>query len=224
MELQIKVAEAVHVLNHDIQSCNRFAANQWLIQFQQTDAAWEVATTILTSDHLRRLFPSLFSDFEVEFFAAQILKRKIHNEGRFLQSEAKDALSNAILLAAARFTLGPPQLLTQICLALSALVLRAVEHNKPIEQLFHDLQNLQNQDCHIAVLEMLTVLPEEIVEDQSTDSSINSAQRGQYAQELLSHTFTVLEFLQQQSEKRIEDISHLHETNRKILRCLLSWV
>ena len=74
MELQMKVAEAVHVLNHDIQSCNRVAANQWLVQFQQTDAAWEVATSILTSPCPS---PSPSLSFEVEFFAAQILKRKV---------------------------------------------------------------------------------------------------------------------------------------------------
>lgn len=73
MELTMKVAEAVHVLNHDTQSCNRVAANQWLVQFQQTHAAWDVATNILTSD----LRHPLASDFEVEFFAAQILKRKV---------------------------------------------------------------------------------------------------------------------------------------------------
>ncbi|GAB2236248.1 hypothetical protein Droror1_Dr00027987 [Drosera rotundifolia] len=225
MELQIKVAQAVNVLNHDAQSCNRVAANQWLIQFQQTDAAWEVATSILTSsDHLRRLFPHLFADFEVEFFAAQILKRKINNEAHSLHSEAKDMLLNAILLAATRFSSGPPQILTQICLALSGLILRAAEHKKPIELLFQNLQTLLSQDCHIAVLEMLTVLPQEIIEDQSTDDSLNSAQRGQLSQELLSHTCMVLQFLHQQSEKSIEDIGRLHETNRRILRCLLSWV
>ncbi|KAK2446324.1 transportin MOS14 [Trifolium repens] len=73
MELAMKVAEAVHVLNHDTQSCNRVAANQWLVQFQQTRAAWDVATNILTSD---RRHP-LASNFELEFFAAQILKRKV---------------------------------------------------------------------------------------------------------------------------------------------------
>ena len=72
-ELQIQVAQAVNVLNHDLQSCNRVAANQWLIQFQQSDAAWQVATSLLTSSHL----PPRFSDYEVEFFAAQILKRKV---------------------------------------------------------------------------------------------------------------------------------------------------
>ncbi|XP_022759430.1 uncharacterized protein LOC111305831 isoform X8 [Durio zibethinus] len=220
MELQIKVAQAVHVLNHDTESCNRVAANQWLVQFQQTEAAWEVASSILTSDH-----PRLFSDFEVEFFAAQILKRKIQNEGYYLQLGVKDALLNALLVAAKRFSSGPPQLLTQICLALSALILRSVEHGKPIEQLFFSLQNLRSQnDGIVAVLEMLTVLPEEIVDTQTTDSKISASHRSQYGQELLSHTPMVIEFLLQQSENKFEGCLQPNERNRKVLRCLLSWV
>lgn len=222
MELQVKVAQAVYILNHDSQSSNRVAANQWLVQFQQTDAAWEVATSILTSDHHHHSF---VSDFEVEFFAAQILKRKIQNEGCYLQLGAKEALLNALLVAAHRFSTGPPQLLTQICLALSALLLRAIEHRKPIEQLFYSLQNLQSQDGgDVAVLEMLTVLPEEVIEDQNTDSSLVLARRSQYGQEIISHTPMVLEFLLQQSEKRFDGGIQLHGRNRKILRSLLSWV
>lgn len=149
------------------------------------------------------------------------------------------------------------QLLTQICLALSALMLRAVENGKPIEQLFYSLQSLQSQDDgNIAVLEMLTVLPEEVFDNQNADSKISSACRTQYCQEvsftdsrfilllfllisfwwfpllglkfsfaqLLSRTPTVLEFLLQQSEKRFDAGAQLQEPNRKILRCLLSWV
>ncbi|KAL0331801.1 UNVERIFIED_CONTAM: hypothetical protein Scaly_2081600 [Sesamum calycinum] len=188
MELHIKVAQAVHVLNHDTQSCNRVAANQWLVQFQQTDAAWEIATSILTSDH-RHLF---LSEYEVEFFAAQILKRKIQNEGYNLHLAAKDALLNALLVAAKRFSSGPPQLLTQICLALSMLVLHAVEHGKPIEKLFYSLQNLQSQDNgNNAVLEMLTVLPE-IIEDQNSDCHIPSARRYEYEQEVRAGCFSVI--------------------------------
>ncbi|XP_030953191.1 transportin MOS14 [Quercus lobata] len=241
MELQMKVAEAVHVLNHDTQSCNRVAANQWLVHFQQTDAAWEVATSILTSSlppppHSPSSSSSSAAsssasaaDSELEFFAAQILKRKIQNEGCFLQLGAKDALLNALLLAAKRFSSsGPPQLLTQICLALSALILRGVENGKPIEQLFYSLQNLQSQeDGNIAVLEMLTVLPEEVFDTHNTDSKLTSALRTQYCRELLSHTPVVLEFLLQQSEKSFDAATaqlHGHERSRKILRCLLSWV
>ncbi|KAG5531616.1 hypothetical protein RHGRI_026285 [Rhododendron griersonianum] len=137
---------------------------------------------------------------------------------------AKDALLNALLIAAKRFSSGPPQLLTQICLALSALMLHAVEHSKPIEQLFYSLQNLQTQDDgNIAVLEMLTVLPE-VIEDQSADCNISSARRGEYGRELLSRTPMVLDFLLQQYEKSLDGGIRLHERNRKILRCLLSWV
>ncbi|KAL0014887.1 hypothetical protein SO802_001956 [Lithocarpus litseifolius] len=221
-------------------SCNRVAANQWLVHFQQTDAAWEVATSILTSSPPPPHSPSSSSaasssssasaaDSELEFFAAQILKRKIQNEGCFLQLGAKDALLNALLLAARRFSSsGPPQLLTQICLALSALILRGVENGKPIEQLFYSLQNLQSQeDGNIAVLEMLTVLPEEVFDTHNTDSKLTSALRTQYCRELLSHTPVVLEFLLQQSEKSFDAATaqlHGHERSRKILRCLLSWV
>lgn len=216
----MKLAQAVHVLNHDTQSCNRVAANQWLVQFQQTDSAWEIATSILSFDHHQ---PFVFG-YEVEFFAAQILKRKIQNEGRTLQLEAKDALLNALLLAAKRFTSGPPQLLTQICLALSTLILHAVEHGKPIEKLFYSLQNLQNQDNgDIAVLEMLTVLPE-IIEDQNADCSISTARRYEYERELLAYTPMVLEFIVQQFEKTFGNGAEHHDRNRKILRCLLSWV
>lgn len=220
MELQNQVAQAVHVLNHDAQSCNRVSANQWLVQFQQTDAAWEIATSILTSDHPK----PYISDFEVEFFAAQVLKRKIQNEGHCLQLESKEALVNALLLAAKRFSLGPPQLLTQICLALSTLILHAVEYNKPIEKLFYSLQNLQGQnDGNIAVLEMLTVLPE-VVEDECATYKSKSGQRVDYVPELLSHTSSVLEFLLQQSEESFDGVVQLHDRSRKILRCLLSWV
>lgn len=71
LELQAQVAQAVHILNHDTQSVNRVAANQWLVRFQNTDAAWEVATTILALDSS----PTI--DFEVELFAGQVLKRKV---------------------------------------------------------------------------------------------------------------------------------------------------
>ncbi|KAL9669395.1 hypothetical protein QQ045_006942 [Rhodiola kirilowii] len=221
-QLQSKVAQAVHVLNHDTQSSNRVAANQWLVQFQHSDSAWDVATSILTAPNLSFSFSSAF---ELEFFAAQILKRKIQNEGYYLEPGAKDSLLNALLLAANRFHSGPPQLLMQICLALSALILRALEHRKPIEQLFYSLQNLQSQEGgYIAVLELLTVLPEEVIQDQKFDASVSSTCRSQYGQELLSHTPMVLEFLFQQSEKGFDGTITLHEKNRKILRCLLSWV
>lgn len=69
-----KVVEAVRVLNHDTLSCNRVAANQWLVQFQHSHAAWEVATSLLTTSSLP-LPPGY--NLEAHFFAAQILRRKV---------------------------------------------------------------------------------------------------------------------------------------------------
>ncbi|XP_058098425.1 protein transport protein SEC13 homolog B-like [Magnolia sinica] len=77
------------------------------------------------------------------------------------------------------------QLLTQVCLALSALVIHAVEHKKPIKQLFFSLDRLRTQDNgNIVVLEMLTVLPEEVIKDQNTDCNISSNRRCQYGREV----------------------------------------
>lgn len=42
--------------------------------------------------------------------------------------------------------------------------------------------------------------------------------------QLLSHTPEVIEFLLQQSEHSMDDGNQLHVINRKVLRCLLSWV
>ncbi|CAH8382526.1 unnamed protein product [Eruca vesicaria subsp. sativa] len=210
-DLQRKVAEAIHVLNHDPLSSNRVAANQWLVHFQQTPEAWEVSTSLLTSP--------IVSLFDLQFFAAQILRRKIQNEASNLQSNAKDALLNALLVAAKRYSSGVPQLLTQICLALSALLIHADLYSKPFDKLMFALQSLQaHDDGNVVLLELLTVLPEEISETRHV------AHQSDLRQELLSHTSMVLDFLLQQSEKQFSSPIYPHDNNRKILRCLLSWV
>lgn len=60
-----------------------------------------------------------------------------------------------------------------------------MEYHKPIEKLFYSLQNLQGQnDGNIAVLEMLTVLPE-VVEDESATYKTKSGHRVDYGPEVL---------------------------------------
>ncbi|XP_024525819.1 transportin MOS14 [Selaginella moellendorffii] len=190
MELQMQLVQAVHVLNHDMLSCNRVAANQWLVQFQQTDAAWQVATGILTAEALN------IHDFEVELFAAQILKRKIHSDIGTLLPDGRRALQNALLVSATKHSSGPSQLLTQICLALSALIFRSPEARSLIQQLFGRLYELQCQGSGShAVLELLTVLPEEVTEEKTIVANVNSDHRRQFSDELLSHSSSVLKFL-----------------------------
>lgn len=93
------------------------------------------------------------------------------------------------------FVLFFKQLLTQICLALSTLLLHAIERGKPIEKLFYSLQNLQSADNgNIAVLEMLTVLPE-VVEDHISNCCKSLKHRYEYEQEVLSLSFVIFLYL-----------------------------
>ncbi|MCO5587429.1 hypothetical protein L7F22_041378 [Adiantum nelumboides] len=220
MEIHMHVAQAVQVLNHDSLSCNRVAANQWLVQFQHSDAAWDVATNILTSEPPHHLY-----GYELHLFAAQVLKRKIQSEGVTLQAEFRSALQAALLVSAKRYSTGPPQLLTQICLALSALVLRAVELKKPVEKLFASLSEIQGHGVGShAILELLTVLPEEVIEENVVNATVNSERRWHFTQELLSHTGIVLEFLLKETKDDTISKSEVQEKHKKVLRSLLSWV
>uniref|UniRef100_A0A0A9DRU3 Exportin-1/Importin-beta-like domain-containing protein n=1 Tax=Arundo donax TaxID=35708 RepID=A0A0A9DRU3_ARUDO len=149
-----------------------------------------------------------------------MLRRKIQSPGAALPSSAPQLL-DALLLAARRFCAGPAprQLLTQICLALAALALRA---EGGVDGLFERMPHLPA----LAVLELLTVLPEEAAQDQGGDTGVNAAARCRFTRELLAHTPALVEFLRAQSEKADADDDGvpLQERNRRILRCLLSWV
>lgn len=213
-ELQARLAAAVHALNDGAHPAARLAANQWLLALQRSPQAWAVATSLLAA-------PDPPPPADLLFFAAQMLRRKIQSDGAALPSGAGQLL-DALLHAARRFCAGPAaprQLLTQICLALSALALRA---GGGVEGLFARMPHLPAP----AVLELLTVLPEEAAQDQGGDVGVDAAARCRYTRELLAHAPAVLDFLHAQSEKA--DADHdglpLQERNRRILRCLLSWV
>ncbi|WVZ51352.1 hypothetical protein U9M48_002505 [Paspalum notatum var. saurae] len=212
-ELQARLSAAVHALNHEAHPSARLAANQWLLALQQSPQAWAVATSLLAA-------PDPPPPADLLFFAAQMLRRKIQSPGPAVPGAAPQLL-DALLLAARRFCAAPAprQLLTQICLALAALALRA---DGGVDGLFARMPHLPPP----AVLELLTVLPEEAAQDQGGDTGVDAAARCRFTRELLAHAPAVLEFLHAQSEKApsADDGVPLHEHNPRILRCLLSWV
>nr|CAB3491710.1 unnamed protein product [Digitaria exilis] len=214
-ELHAQLAAAVHALNHDANPSARLAANQWLLALQRSPQGWAVATALLAA-------PDPPPPADLLFFAAQMLRRKIQSPGPALPGAGlAPQLLDALLLAARRFSAAPAprQLLTQICLALSALALRA---EGGVDGLFARMPHLPAP----AVLELLTVLPEESAQDQAGDTGVDAAARCRFTRELLAHAPAVIEFLHSQSEKvpADDDGVPLHERNRRILRCLLSWV
>ncbi|KAF8650838.1 hypothetical protein HU200_063746 [Digitaria exilis] len=214
-ELHAQLAAAVHALNHDANPSARLAANQWLLALQRSPQGWAVATALLAA-------PDPPPPADLLFFAAQMLRRKIQSPGPALPGAGlAPQLLDALLLAARRFSAAtaPRQLLTQICLALSALALRA---EGGVDGLFARMPHLPAP----AVLELLTVLPEESAQDQAGDTGVDAAARCRFTRELLAHAPAVIEFLHSHSEKvpADDDGVPLHERNRRILRCLLSWV
>ncbi|KAM3313005.1 hypothetical protein ACQJBY_032625 [Aegilops geniculata] len=210
-DLQAQLAAAVHALNHASHPSARLAANQWLLSLQRSPHAWALAVSLLASAD----YPSPSAD--LLFFAAQMLRRKIQSPDYSLPDNAAQLL-DALLVAARRFCLAPPRLLTQICLALAALALRA---EGGVDGLFARMPHLPDP----ALLELLIVLPEEVAQDESGDTGVDSATRCRFTRELLMHAPAVLEFLLAQSEKpAAADGVPLHERNHRILRCLLSWV
>uniref|UniRef100_A0A8I6YG59 Exportin-1/Importin-beta-like domain-containing protein n=1 Tax=Hordeum vulgare subsp. vulgare TaxID=112509 RepID=A0A8I6YG59_HORVV len=210
-DIQAQLAAAVHALNHASHPSARLAANQWLLGLQRSPQAWALSVSLLASaDHPA---PSV----DLLFFAAQMLRRMIQSPDYPLLDNAAQLL-DALLVAARRFCLAPPRLLTQICLALAALALRA---EGGVDGLFARMPHLPDP----ALLELLTVLPEEVAQDESGDTGVDSATRCRFTRELLTHAPAVLEFLLAQSEKpAAADGLPLHERSRRILRCLLSWV
>ncbi|KAF2911175.1 hypothetical protein DAI22_11g158200 [Oryza sativa Japonica Group] len=222
-ELRARLAAAVHALNHGggghHDPSARLAANQWLLALQRSPQAWGVATSLLAAPPPGHPPPPA----DLLFFAAQMLRRKIQcppaAAGGCPTPQEVAHLLDALLLAAGRFCLGPPRLLTQISLALAALALRA---EGGVDGLFARMRHLPDP----AVMELLTVLPEEVVQDQSGDTGVDAAARCRFTRELMAHAPAVLEFLLAQSENTAAaaDGVPLHERNRRILRCLLSWV
>uniref|UniRef100_A0A0E0BJZ3 Exportin-1/Importin-beta-like domain-containing protein n=1 Tax=Oryza glumipatula TaxID=40148 RepID=A0A0E0BJZ3_9ORYZ len=222
-ELRARLAAAVHALNHGgghhHDPSARLAANQWLLALQRSPQAWGVATSLLAAPPPGHPPPPA----DLLFFAAQMLRRKIQcppaAAGGCPTPQEVAHLLDALLLAAGRFCLGPPRLLTQISLALAAMALRA---EGGVDGLFARMRHLPDP----AVMELLTVLPEEVVQDQSGDTGVDAAARCRFTRELMAHAPAVLEFLLAQSENTAAaaDGVPLHERNRRILRCLLSWV
>uniref|UniRef100_J3N8V9 Exportin-1/Importin-beta-like domain-containing protein n=1 Tax=Oryza brachyantha TaxID=4533 RepID=J3N8V9_ORYBR len=103
-----------------------------------------------------------------------------------------------------------------ISLALAALALRA---EGGVDGLFARMRLLPDP----AVMELLTVLPEEVVQDQSGDTGVDAAARCRFTRELMAHAPAVIDFLLAQSETAATTAND-HDRNRRILRCLLSWV
>jgi transportin-3 len=176
------VLRAVAALFHAEDGSARSAADRWLEAWQQTPGAWSVADALLHE-------PA--SPMEAQHFCAQTLKAKSQRDFEELPPEAAASLRESLLQLLLRFSRGAPPVRTQLCLALAALAAHLPAASWPadgdggaggslltsppqpgsggnapsgnvVRWFAHRFRNEPPEAALPCVLEMLTVLPQEV--------------------------------------------------------------
>mmetsp|Transcript_55633 Transcript_55633/g.156624 ORF Transcript_55633/g.156624 Transcript_55633/m.156624 type:complete len:979 (+) Transcript_55633:47-2983(+) len=180
-------------------------ADDWLIQFQQTPAAWQVSDQILSSAEIP-------TDFR--FFAAQTLRTKVQFDFYELPADSYGSLRDSLLQHIDRFRAPeyqPIHTMLAIVLADLAIQMDAAWPNA-VATLFETFG--QNPETYATLLEVLRMLPEENMNHKlMTDTSKRATTRERFQQA----TPQVVQFLLTLQCPSVQ-------AKRKVLECFLSWI
>lgn len=166
---------------------------------------------------------------EVQFFGASTLHINISRHWSSLPPDQHESLRVQLLSHILRFSSGPKMVLTRLCVALAAMALNLIPQvwSQPVADMVRAFQP-QEPDCEggsgsaqdpqlhcLALLELLTVLPEEF-----QSSRLAQARRSQLREALAGEWGVVCSMLRQLLQS--QDSSN--QVKEKVLRCLSSWV
>lgn len=166
---------------------------------------------------------------EVQFFGATTLHISISRHWSSLPSEQHESLRLQLLSHILRFSSGPKMVLTRLCIALAAMALNLIPQvwSQPVADMVRAFQP-QEPECDgasgaaqdpqlhcLALLELLTVLPEEL-----QSSRVAQPRRSQLREALAGEWGVVGSMLRQLLQS--QDSSN--QVKEKVLRCLSSWV
>ncbi|CAD6926118.1 unnamed protein product [Tilletia controversa] len=146
------VQAALQALYQTTDNDARRTADLWLRDFQKTPQAWQTANELLLAQD---------QPLEARLFAAQTFRSKVVYDLEQVPSTSLASLRDTLLDALEAYGAGPRVLQTQVALALSALALQMTEWAHVIPSLIERFGS--NPALVPALLELLTVLPEEIV-------------------------------------------------------------
>eukprot|EP00850_Spirogloea_muscicola_P020106 SM000207S06181 [mRNA] locus=s207:242531:249689:+ [translate_table: standard] len=142
-----------------------------------------------------------------------------------LSLEGRAALQDALLALVLKFGSGPPQLLTQVCVAVAALELQQCGPPGQAPLLAKLLASpLWLDQGAAALLELLTVLAEECTDSSPAATRAPEHRRHHFALELQEQSTAVLSFLERHAHTQSPGEPGLIPLQRRVLRCLLSWV
>ncbi|KAL6064848.1 hypothetical protein QOT17_010569 [Balamuthia mandrillaris] len=185
----------------------RVELNRSLLEFQGTQEAWSVAAELLASS----------TSVQVLFFAAHTLYTKITLEWSLLAAEQQLSVRSMLCeLIRRNLHRGIPLVLSRLCLALAAVVVRSISNSDQQEQQHDSIRDIINIDpSGIAVLEVLEYIPEEL-----SSAVMSEPRREETYHKLGEEGKTVVAYVQ----ALLQATDAPSSTRQKALKCLHCWL
>lgn len=162
---------------------NKNLAQKWLMQAQVSPQAWQFCWALLSPEKVERcaqtpqhlntrealihLSSGLFQVPEIQYFGANALHTKISRYWSDIPSDQYESLKTQLFSQIACFSSGSKMVLTRLCVALASLALNTMPEAWPgaVAEMVRVFQEegggVDGRARCLALLELLTVLPEE---------------------------------------------------------------
>ncbi|XP_036748737.1 importin-13 isoform X3 [Manis pentadactyla] len=205
------VEKALHQLYYDPNIENKNLAQKWLMQAQVSPQAWHFSWQLLQPDKVP----------EIQYFGASALHIKISRYWSDIPSDQYESLKAQLFTQITRFASGSKIVLTRLCVALASLALSMMPDAWPcavadMVRLFQAEDSpVDGQGRCLALLELLTVLPEEF-----QTSRLPQYRKGLVRASLAVECGAVFPLL----EQLLQQPSSPSCVRQKVLKCFSSWV
>ncbi|XP_025942489.1 importin-13 isoform X2 [Apteryx rowi] len=203
--------EALHQLYYDPNIENKNLAQKWLMQAQVSPQAWHFSWLLLNMDKVP----------EIQYFGASALHIKISRYWNDIPADQYESLKSQLFTQITRFASGSKIVLTRLCVALASLALSMMPEAWPcavadmVRMFQAEDSNVDGRARCLALLELLTVLPEEF-----QTSRLPQYRKGQVRSVLAQECGSVFPLL----EQLLQQQGSPGFIKQKVLKCFSSWV
>eukprot|EP01135_Chromosphaera_perkinsii_P001843 Nk52_evm22s211 gene=Nk52_evmTU22s211 len=201
-----EVCTVLNVLHEHPDSEEKRKAAMWLEDLQKSMRAWQVADDLLHQPEEVGL--------EAFYFGAQTLRTKIQYDFLELPPESHESLRESLFSHLTKFRLGPAAISMQLALAVADMAVYMESWKNSVDDVIKALGAWEIMPC---VLDILTVLPEEVGNDSLR---VSGARRWEVSEEFGQSSSLVLQYL----AVAMENSGGAVDLQLKIFRCLSSWI
>lgn len=211
-ELVIKASETFYATQDKEQ---RRLAEDWLNDFKKSTHAWYITDQILHTS----------KNEQVLFFAAQTIRTKIQHNFHELPANSHESLRDSLIEHLDKLSeTNHYSVQTQICIALSDLIMLMNSWHNPVPELVQKFMTKQNSGS--TLLEFLTILPEEITNKRL---KLGQNRRDQLKRLFSSSASFIIQFLESNLLSCVSNVNYLMDDTiqnkiRLIYKCFSSWI